>query len=160
MSIGRRVRRVRQASGLSQRQVAERAGVGASYMSRIENGRTAPSTRLLEKLARALDVDVLDFFVGEIHLAVAEQCPVSLSGGCILDHRIAAERDPGARAERYTREHLRALKTLNFVLHTGSPRARAAVYTMLADIVAGADERGADEQGDLECDSEDESPDS
>jgi transcriptional regulator with XRE-family HTH domain len=44
----------RELLGLSQRELASRAGKGASYVSGIETGRIKPSLRGFAKLARAL----------------------------------------------------------------------------------------------------------
>jgi transcriptional regulator with XRE-family HTH domain len=44
------------------RELARRAGVGYVSVVRIENGRMSPTVAMLEKLARALEIDVRDFF--------------------------------------------------------------------------------------------------
>ena len=46
----------------SVRRLAKLAGVGFVTVSRIENGRISPTVAMLEKLAKALEVDVRDFF--------------------------------------------------------------------------------------------------
>jgi len=46
----------------SVRQLAELAGVGFVTVSRIENGHISPTVTMLEKLAKALEIDVRDFF--------------------------------------------------------------------------------------------------
>jgi transcriptional regulator with XRE-family HTH domain len=56
------LRHWRDKRGYSVRQLAERAGVGFVTVSRIENGHISPTVTMLEKLAKALDVDVRDFF--------------------------------------------------------------------------------------------------
>ena len=56
-SIGRRVKRERSALGLTQRQLAERIGVGVPHVSKIEAGRENPSDELLARLAEAFGVD-------------------------------------------------------------------------------------------------------
>lgn len=50
------VRLARQAAGISQEELAERAGIDLSYGSRIERGKANPSVELLAKLGRALGV--------------------------------------------------------------------------------------------------------
>lgn len=131
MSIGRRVRSVRLAQGRSQREVAEEAGVGVSYMSRVENGHGEPSTRMLAKLAGAMRVEVSDFFDGEPLLEASDTCPVSLSGCCILEHPTSCHHRHGDGTEHYSTEHLEALKSLNRVLHEGSERELEAVRALL-----------------------------
>ena len=56
-----RLREWRERRGLSVRELAEKAGVGFSTVHRIEVGRMSPTIALLEKLAKALRVDVQDF---------------------------------------------------------------------------------------------------
>lgn len=57
-----RLRHLRAARNLSQRDVEKRAGLASSYTSLVENGRVVPSIRTLEKYARALDVPIYAFF--------------------------------------------------------------------------------------------------
>ena len=44
------------------RQLARRARVGYVTIVRIENGHISPTVAMLEKLAKALGIDVRDFF--------------------------------------------------------------------------------------------------
>jgi len=48
--------------GYSVRELAKRAGVGYVTVVRIENDQTSPTVAMLEKLAKALGIDVRDFF--------------------------------------------------------------------------------------------------
>lgn len=48
--------------GYSVRELAKRAGIGYVTVVRIENGHMSPTVTILEKLARALDIRVRDFF--------------------------------------------------------------------------------------------------
>jgi transcriptional regulator with XRE-family HTH domain len=48
------LRRLRLAQFLSQAELARRSGVHALTITRLENGRTAPSTRTVRALAQAL----------------------------------------------------------------------------------------------------------
>ncbi len=50
----------REYRGLSQEALAERAGVGASYISQIEAGRREGSVRVLRRIAATLGVSVDD----------------------------------------------------------------------------------------------------
>ena len=45
--------------GLSQRQLAERADTKQPVISRLESGNSTPSLSLLQRVARALDADVV-----------------------------------------------------------------------------------------------------
>jgi transcriptional regulator with XRE-family HTH domain len=60
--VGREVRRLREERGWSQARLAVAADMSVSGVSLIENGRRNLSTATLEKLARALDVEVRDLF--------------------------------------------------------------------------------------------------
>jgi transcriptional regulator with XRE-family HTH domain len=55
--LGERLARARQAAGLTQREVAERAGVGRPTLANIEKGRQRVLYHQLLDLARALGVD-------------------------------------------------------------------------------------------------------
>ncbi len=57
MTIGARLRQLREAKGLSQGDVERRSGLLRSYISRVEGGYTAPSLATLEKFAKALGME-------------------------------------------------------------------------------------------------------
>lgn len=61
-ALGDRVRELREAAGLSQRELAERTGTTQSAIARLEADRQEPTLRTLEKLAAALGQDLLVFF--------------------------------------------------------------------------------------------------
>ncbi len=50
------IRRYRAAAGLSQQELADRAGISKSYVSFLELGYRAPNLNLLVKIARALKI--------------------------------------------------------------------------------------------------------
>jgi transcriptional regulator with XRE-family HTH domain len=52
--------RVRRQAGLSQEQLAFRAGVTRNYVGGLERGEKSPTLRTLDKLAEALDISPLD----------------------------------------------------------------------------------------------------
>jgi transcriptional regulator with XRE-family HTH domain len=60
-----RLREWRERRGLSVRQLAGLAKVGFGTVSRIENGHMSPTVAMLEKLARAMEINVRDFFPEE-----------------------------------------------------------------------------------------------
>jgi transcriptional regulator with XRE-family HTH domain len=61
MKFGEQIRAFRKAKGWSLRDLADRVGVGFTYLSRIENGRLNfgdyPSDALIHRLADALEVN-------------------------------------------------------------------------------------------------------
>jgi transcriptional regulator with XRE-family HTH domain len=52
------VRDLRLVRNLSQRQLAARMGVPRTYISKIENGKAMPTLSSLDRLAKALEVDM------------------------------------------------------------------------------------------------------
>jgi transcriptional regulator with XRE-family HTH domain len=54
------LRSIRLAQFLSQAELARRSGVHALTITRLESGRTAPSTRTVRALAEALGIPPLD----------------------------------------------------------------------------------------------------
>ena len=59
------LRHHREKRGYSVRELARRAGVGYVTIVRIENGHMSPTVEMLEKLAKALAINVRDFFPPE-----------------------------------------------------------------------------------------------
>lgn len=57
-----KIAEIRKLRGLSQTELAERLDIDRTHLSKIENGKTRPSTRLLERIAAALDVTIKDIF--------------------------------------------------------------------------------------------------
>jgi transcriptional regulator with XRE-family HTH domain len=56
MDIGKRLKQLREAKGLSQGDIERRSGLLRSYISRVEGGYTTPSLATLEKFAKALEI--------------------------------------------------------------------------------------------------------
>jgi ribosome-binding protein aMBF1 (putative translation factor) len=56
--LGRAVRELREQRGWSQAQLARAAGMTQSAVARFEAGGTVPTLPVLERLARALDVEL------------------------------------------------------------------------------------------------------
>jgi len=48
--------------GLSQTKLAETAGIADNYIALIETGKRFPSVCMLERIAKALEVDTLELF--------------------------------------------------------------------------------------------------
>ena len=62
LEIVQKIRSIRQSQGLTLHEVAERAAVSKSLLSKVENGRTVPSLPVLVAVVRALKVDMNAFF--------------------------------------------------------------------------------------------------
>ncbi len=64
--VGTRLRFVREAAGLSQRELARRAGVTNGTISLIEQNRNSPSVASLRKVLEGLPMTLSEFFSQEI----------------------------------------------------------------------------------------------
>jgi transcriptional regulator with XRE-family HTH domain len=64
--VGEKIKVLREQKGLQLKDVAERTGFSTALLSQMENHLVSPSLGTLIKLARALEVNVGDFF-GEAH---------------------------------------------------------------------------------------------
>jgi transcriptional regulator with XRE-family HTH domain len=58
LQVASAVRDLRHVRNLSQRQLAARMGVPRTYISKIENGKAMPTLSSLDRLAKALQVDI------------------------------------------------------------------------------------------------------
>lgn len=63
--VGRNVKRLRLAAGLSQAELAQRMGVDRAYVSGLELGRRNPTIVTLWHLAKALGVKLMPFLEEE-----------------------------------------------------------------------------------------------
>jgi transcriptional regulator with XRE-family HTH domain len=62
--IGVNLRNVRTKNGLTQAEVAKKAGTNTNYYAKLERGETAPSLKMFEKVVKALSAhssDILPF---------------------------------------------------------------------------------------------------
>jgi transcriptional regulator with XRE-family HTH domain len=66
MNIGNTIRGYRLQKGMSQGDIEKRTGLLRCYLSRVENGHTVPSLETLQKIARALDLQLAEFFAEEM----------------------------------------------------------------------------------------------
>jgi transcriptional regulator with XRE-family HTH domain len=57
-----KVRALREAKGMSTRALAREAGVSTETIYAIEHGKRQPSVTTLDKIAKALDAEVKNFF--------------------------------------------------------------------------------------------------
>jgi len=62
MNIGDKIKKIRETKGRSQKEVALALEMDQSQYSKIEKGKTDPTTSTLEKIAKALAVEVAEFF--------------------------------------------------------------------------------------------------
>jgi len=60
--LGRRIRSLRKAKGLTQQQLGEQADLNYKYLGAVERGEENPSVKVLERIATALKVELIDLF--------------------------------------------------------------------------------------------------
>ena len=60
--VARNLRRLRNAHGLSQEKLADRADVNRNYVGMLEREENAATVDMLEKLAGVMGVDPIEFF--------------------------------------------------------------------------------------------------
>ena len=60
--VARNLRQIRHAKGLSQEELADRAGINRNYVGMLESEQRGATVDMLEKLALALDVEPAVFF--------------------------------------------------------------------------------------------------
>jgi transcriptional regulator with XRE-family HTH domain len=58
--LGNRIKALREARGMTQEALAAKAAVSRGYLARLEIGRHDPTVGMVEKLARALGVKVIE----------------------------------------------------------------------------------------------------
>ena len=61
-TVARNLRRLRRSKGLSQEELAGRAGVNRNYVGMLEREENAATVDMLETLADVLNVDPTEFF--------------------------------------------------------------------------------------------------
>ena len=61
--LGERIRELRVAAGLSQRELAERVNVGFPYISKVEAGKERPSDDLLTQIAPHIGITPDDLLI-------------------------------------------------------------------------------------------------
>ena len=62
LHISQKIREIRQAQGMTVEQLASRSGVSKGFISQVENFRTTPSLKVLQRIADALGVDMSGLF--------------------------------------------------------------------------------------------------
>jgi transcriptional regulator with XRE-family HTH domain len=72
VTLGFRLKRVRERSGRSLREVARELGVSASFLSQMERGKSQPSVATLYSLSQLLNVSIDELFAEEDTSAAVE----------------------------------------------------------------------------------------
>jgi transcriptional regulator with XRE-family HTH domain len=87
-SLGHRLKVLREAFGLSQRELAKRAGVTNSNISMIEQGQVSPSIQSLHKILDAFPMTLAEFFSCNL---IPDQTPVVRARDIAANARTSAE---------------------------------------------------------------------
>lgn len=86
LDLGGRLRRVREARGLSQRELARRAGISNATVSQIESNTVSPSVGALKRILDALPMPLADFFAetpperGQVFFRAADMTEIGRGG--------------------------------------------------------------------------------
>jgi transcriptional regulator with XRE-family HTH domain len=87
-SLGTKIRSLRKSQGLSLKQLADRIGCNASYLSMVENDRLDPSVSRLKKVVDALGKTIVDLFGesadGDIIVRKEKRARVAFPGSKML----------------------------------------------------------------------------
>ena len=65
MNLGKKLRRMRQARGLTAVELAQRARVTTGFISQLEHSQTVPSLQTLQRIAAVLGVSLTYFLLEE-----------------------------------------------------------------------------------------------
>jgi XRE family transcriptional regulator, regulator of sulfur utilization len=89
-ALGTRVRALREAEGLSLRDLAERSGVSAPMLSQVERGETSPTVAVAERIAAGLE------------LRLSQLLRLDEEGAVVVVRRDERRKGPaGGRGHRY-----------------------------------------------------------
>ena len=80
MDVGERLQSIRRLKGLSQRELAKRAGVTNSTISMIEKNSVSPSISSLRKVLGGIPMSMVEFFSEEI----LQEKPTQIVYNCLL----------------------------------------------------------------------------
>ena len=58
--VGLNLQRLRREKGLSQEELADRAQIHQTYLSGVERGKRNPTITVLQRIAQALNADIMD----------------------------------------------------------------------------------------------------
>jgi len=131
-AIGQRLLSARLQRGRTQSEIARGAGLAASHLSRIENGRIQPTFPTVLGIARALGVGLHELIDPATPDGGARgPCPVTARGRCLLD-LIAPEAD----AEHYSPREVRLIRRFAAWLKQSNGDRVRAMEVLLDDLTA------------------------
>jgi transcriptional regulator with XRE-family HTH domain len=134
--LGQRIAAHRNQLGLTQTAVAKRAGLAASYLSRIENGKIFPTVPTAQKIATALRVPLSELLIPAPPQRKNKGCPVTANGGCLID--LVDPKwgfGPPGSAERYSPRQIRLMRRFTSLVRDGSPELIRSFEVLLGDLL-------------------------
>jgi len=136
MSIGTRLIQLRNQKGFTQEQLGDRAGLAASYISRIENRHLEPRPHTLSKIALALGVPMSEIFQDRSSQLGTLQCVITSSGNCVMDllHSRHGKRLHPA-VESYDPRQLQLLRMANYLIQTSDKRLLDSLDVLLGALL-------------------------
>lgn len=66
--IGKNISIFRKRKGLSQKELADKIGIGLTNISYIENGKYTPRLNTLLKMSKIFEVELYEFFIFDSHI--------------------------------------------------------------------------------------------
>lgn len=123
--LGSTIREGRTAMGLSQQELAGKAGVQASYIAYIENDRRRPSLPVLRRIAQALGLNPREMFFlshPEARTLLEEKQQRAAARSKDEAWRQFRSNEPLLRRHRVTPAELKMLKQVSMLSSVSSPR--------------------------------------
>ena len=107
MDTGKRIKEIRKANGITQKELSEKLGTSQQNIAQYENGKRQPKFETLRRIAKALDVG-LDEFMSDTELSLFEGM-ADLYLHSSNDIKDISPCEAGSIQERYLMEAFRAL---------------------------------------------------
>lgn len=85
--LGKRIQELRKSKKLTQEELAEKIGIGTPNISYFETGRFSPAIETLERIAKALDVEIYELYMFN-PLKSAEEIRTELEKAIYSDEKI------------------------------------------------------------------------
>jgi len=130
VDVGQRLAAARLLRGLAQAEVARRAGLAPSYLSRIENGRIQPTFPTVLRIAGVMNADVAEIVERPAPTGDTRgPCPVTRRGTCLLDLV-----RPEADDEHYSPREVRLLRGFASWIKSAAPDRLRAMEILLEEL--------------------------
>jgi len=129
--VGQRLATARMMRGLAQVELARRAQVAPSYLSRVETGKVQPTFRSVMHIAGAMGAELSEIVGPDTPGELRRQCPVTAKGQCLLD-LVAQEADH----ERYSPREIRLLRRFAAWIKTAQSDRVRAIEVLLDDLMS------------------------